>query len=202
MHQFVLAGEHKALSSLLFCRCNGRFQQLPSQAAPPVFRQRVDPKDHLPCTVFVVERGICVHCIGQVCRVRDHAVHKSCKRSVLPQEPEMISIMPQPLGKFCTGRRLCRREALCLHCRDGVEILLDCGSNRLCHGFSLPFSCCAVRAVSGRACGGDWPSAARAEWRDVAAEHIMTAKIIAYAAQLIKARWMHKPPPTPAGGGL
>ena len=30
----------------------------------------------------------------------------------------------------------------------------------------------------------------------------MTAKIIAYAAQLIKARWMHKPPPTPAGGGL
>ena len=50
----------------------------------------------------------------------------------------MISIIPQPLGKFCTGRRLCRREALCLHRCDGVEILLDCGSNRLCHGFS-PF---------------------------------------------------------------
>ena len=103
--------------------CNAGFDQFTGIAMFAIIRNRIYTKNHLPCAVFIMPGGICVHRIGQVGRVGAKAVHKGQQPFPLPQQPKMIAVLLQPPGKLLCRSRLCRREAGRLHRCNGLQIL-------------------------------------------------------------------------------
>ena len=125
----LLAGQHQPFAVLLSGVVNGAAEQLPGIAVLAVFRQGVDPKDHLPRAVLVVHGGILVHLIGQIGFVRHETVHEGDQLVPLVQEPEMVPVVPDPLDELLRSGSFCRWEALCLNGGQRCDILCSCGSN-------------------------------------------------------------------------
>ena len=75
MEQFVLTGQDKPFAPFFFCLLNSAANQLSRVAFFAAFGNRIDAKNHLPRTVFVVQRCIFIHFIRQIRRIRHHTVH-------------------------------------------------------------------------------------------------------------------------------
>ena len=90
-------------------------QQSSRTAAAAVFRDSIHTEDHLPCTVFVVQRSILIHLVPEVGVIRDHAVDKADHPVAIQLDPEMVGVNSQPLCNADFGGGFRSREAFCFN---------------------------------------------------------------------------------------
>ena len=92
----LLAGQHKALSSLLTGLLHHVAQQLFRAAAALIIRVGRHAEYHLPPAVLAVIGHIIEHLIRQIVRIGDKAVDEAHQPSLVLQKPEVVRVYGQP----------------------------------------------------------------------------------------------------------
>ena len=137
-------GQNDAPPPFLFRIGDAPVYQLSGTSPVPVFRYGVEPEDHLPVSLRIMEGGIGKHGIGELRGTGDHAVQKSHQGLSVPQQPESFRIGPETVPELLLRRRLFRRKTSGLHGSHCLQIrhrslsyLHHPSSRRLCTALAI-----------------------------------------------------------------